>query len=171
MPQRRKRLEQEINRLGIEAKYWDAIVLPNVVQAISLSHKKIIQWAKDNNLEEVAIAEDDIEFTSLNSYKYFIENKPDDYDIFLGNYYSGVLLPDKTLHGFSGFTLFMCHSRYYDKFLETPVTKNIDAAQRGKGRFVVCSPEVAKQISGYSFHRKKIVDDDHYLKDRVFLTD
>ena len=130
-----------------------------------------MRWAKQNGLPEVAICEDDILFTSLRSWDYFLEHKPEDYDLYLGNYYSGVLMPDNTLYGFTGFTLYFVNHRYYDTFLETPANKNIDAAQRGRGKFVACQPEVARQRSGYSSHRKKIVNDDHYLKGHIFLTD
>lgn len=171
LPQRKENLKSEIERLGIEAVYWDATVLYNSINAIAMSHKKIIKWAKENNISEVCIAEDDIVFTSINSYKYFLANKPADYDIYLGGNYSGVKMPDGTLYGFTGFTIYCCHSRYYDKFLSTPINKNIDAAQRGMGKFIACEPLIAKQRNGYSFHRKKEVNDDSYLAGRNFLLD
>lgn len=171
LPQRREQIKSEIDRLGIEAKFWDATVLNNTIQAISLSHKKIVQWAKQTGLPCVAIAEDDCIFTSLNSWKYFLENIPEDYDIYLGNYYSGVKMPDNTIYGFAGLTCYIVNSRYYDTFLSAPINKNIDKAQAGLGKFVVCQPEIAKQRVGYSFHRKKMVDDNHYLTGRIFLTD
>lgn len=171
LPQRRDQIKSEVDRLGIEHKFWDATILPNTIQAISLSHKKIVKWAMENNLKEVAIAEDDCLFTSLNSWKYFLENKPDDFDLYLGNYYSGVKMPDNTLHGFAGLTCYIIHSRYYQQFLSTPINKNIDKAQAGFGKFVVCQPEIARQRVGYSFHRRKEVNDDHYLQGRKFLTD
>ena len=158
-------------RLNIPHRIWEATVLPNTIQAISLSHKKIVSWAKESNLIEVAIAEDDCIFTSINSYNYFIQNKPDEYDIYLGNHYSGIKMPNGCLYGFTGLTIYLIHSRYYDTFLSTPIGKNIDRAQDGKGIFVVCRPEIAKQRPGYSFHRKKEVNDDHYLAGRNFLTD
>lgn len=171
LPQRRKQIESEINRLGIEVKYWNGIKAYNTIHAVSLAHKQIIKFAKENNLPDVAIAEDDCEFTSLNSYKYFLDHKPDDFDIYLGGYYSGIKNPDNTLYSFSGLHLYICSARYYDQFLATPLNKNIDKGQAGFGKFICCDPLVAKQRNGYSFHRKSVVDDDHYLVGRTFLVD
>jgi hypothetical protein len=157
--------------LSIDAVFWDATVLPHTIQAISLSHKKIVKYAKDNKLPEICIAEDDILFTSLNSYKYFLDNKPDDFDIYLGGYYTGIPLPDKTLYSFSGLHIYCIRESFYEKFLSVTTLRNIDQAIAGMGLFKFCEPLVAKQRNGYSFHRKKIVDDDHFLEDRKFLED
>lgn len=138
-----------------------------------MSHKKIITWAKINNLPEVCIAEDDVLFTSLKSWSYFLENKPTDYDLYLGGIYSGISFPDNTVYSFAGLHLYFCHSRFYDKMLSVPHIRNIDQGMAGMGKFVLCNPFVAKQRNGFSFHRKKIVNDDHYLIDKryKFLTD
>lgn len=171
LPQRKSQIEEEIRRLSIDAVFWDAIVLPNPKQAISRSHKRIVKYAKDNGIKEIAIAEDDCIFTSINSWKYFVEKKPDDYDIYLGNHYGGIKRKDNTLFSFSGLTIYFIHCRYYDQFLSTFELKNIDTAQAGKGIFVLCQPEIARQRIGYSYNRKKYIDDDHYLDGRKFLTD
>lgn len=171
LPERKEQIKSEVDRLGITAIYWPAIILPSTVQAISRSHKLIVHFAMENNMPEIAIAEDDCIFTSLNSFQYFLDNKPEDFDIYLGNHYSGVKRKDNTLYGFTGLTIYIIHSRYYRQFLSTPDTKNIDRAQDGKGKFIVCQPEIARQRNGYSYHRKKEVNDDHYLTGRKFLAD
>lgn len=143
----------------------------NTVQAISLSHKKVIRWAKENKLPEIFVGEDDILFTSLNSYRYFVENKPEDYDVYFGGIYGGVQMPDGNWFGIAGMTIYSVASRFYDKFLSAPDKRNIDKALAGMGKFVVSYPLVAKQRNGYSFHRKKEVNDDRFLIGRKFLTD
>ena len=171
LPQRKEQIKSEVDRLGITAVYWDAIVQSNTVQAVSQSHKMIVQFALQNNLPEIAIAEDDCIFSSINSYKYFLDNKPDDFDIYLGGYYSGIKRPDNTMYSFCGLHLYIIHSRYYRQFLSTSPMKNIDNAQAGFGKFVVCEPLVARQRNGYSFHRKREVNDDSRLVDKNFLED
>lgn len=171
LPQRKEQIKSEVDRLGITAVYWDATVLNNTIQAISLSHKKVVRFAQENNLPEIAIAEDDCLFTSINSYKYFIEHKPEDFDIYLGGFYGGTIFPDNTLYSFSGLHLYLIKRKFYQTFLSIPPFRNIDKGMAGMGKFVVCSPLVAKQRNGYSFHRKKEVNDDSYLEGRNFLTD
>lgn len=160
-----------MNRLEIDARYWPATILKNTIQAISISHRNIVRWAKENHLPEVCIAEDDILFTSKNSYEYFLQEKPEDYDIYLGGFYSGAVLEDGTMYSFCGLHLYSVHSRYFDTFLNTHPMRNIDAAQAGRGKFIACNPLVAKQRNGYSFHRKQIVDDEHRVAHLKFLTD
>ena len=170
LPQRRHLIKSEVDRLNIRAVLWDAVVLPNTITAISQSHKKIVRNAKICGKKLCAIAEDDCIFTSENGWNYFLENLPQDFDIYLSSFYSGVPLEDKSLHGFSGLTCYVISERFYDTFLSLPENKNIDRAMTGMGKFLFCDPFVTKQRNGYSFHRKKEVNDEHYLAGRKFLT-
>jgi len=171
LPQRKQQIESEVARMGIEALYWPSIPDKSSITSISKSHKRIVQFAKDNNLPEICIGEDDLLFTSKYSWNYFLKQKPADFDLYLGGVYGGVPFPDNSLYGFAGLHLYIVAARYYDTFLATREDSNIDKEQRGKGRFILCNPQIAKQRNGYSYHRKEIVDDDHYLKDMMFLTD
>jgi hypothetical protein len=160
-----------MNRMGIDAVYWPAIVLDNTVTAISRSHKQIVRFAQQNNLPDITIAEDDCVFTSLGGWRHFLENKPDDFDLYIGGHYSGNHFPDNSLFDFTGLTLYTISKRFYQTFLSANELRNIDTCMTGLGRFLVCSPEVAKQRHGYSYNRREIVNDDHFLKGRKFLTD
>lgn len=170
LPQRKQYIQSEMQRMGIDAVYWNAVVLPHAVRAINLSHRRIVSWAKTNHLPEVAIAEDDCYFTSPNGWNYFLEHKPTDFDLYLGGHYSGIKNKDNTIFGFTGFHLYIVHQRFYDTFLSVNPGRSIDAAMTGLGKFIVCDPLVAKQKNGYSYHRKQMVDDDHYLSNKTFLT-
>lgn len=70
------RLICEFTEQGISNyKFWDAIVLKDsVVDSISASHKMIIQYAKDNGLKKVCIAEQDLTFTCPTAWQYFLDN-------------------------------------------------------------------------------------------------
>ena len=171
LPQRRLLAEQEMNRVGVDACYWPAITGPRTIKAISQSHKMIVRWAKEQRLKEIAIAEDDIIFTSLIGWEYYLINKPEDFDLYIGGHYSGPHFPDNTVKYFTGLTLYIIHERFFDTLLAADERRNIDSCLNGLGKFVVCNPEVAKQRNGYSYHRKKVVNDDHYLTGRRFLKD
>lgn len=171
LPQRRRLIESEVKRMNISAVYWPSIPHINSVTSISNSHKQIVAFAKKNGLHEIAIAEDDVLFTSINSWNFFLQNKPNDFDIYLGGVYMGIPFPDNTLYSFCGMHLYIIHERFYDQFLLSPENKSIDRAQDGAGKFVLCNPLVAKQRNGYSFHRKAHVNDDKYLKGMKFLID
>lgn len=172
LPFRRQQIEEEVKRLSIDTVFWPAIVLPFSVKAsISRSHKQIVRWAKQHQLPDITIAEDDCVFTSVNSWRYFNEHIPDDYDLFLGNHYSGIKHPDNSITSFAGLTIYKVASRFFDTFLAVNELRNIDRALSGLGKFYVCSPEIAKQRSGYSYNRRMEVNDDHYLEGRKFLTD
>jgi hypothetical protein len=143
--------------------FVDPIPHDNVVKSISVSQKLIIQKAKDLGLKEVVIFEQDIWFPCETGWKYFIENKPEDYDIYLGGSY----LIDNTIeykaplvkvNSYVGHHCIMVHEKYYDKFLETPEDKHIDTEQQGKGDFYLCYPMPALQRPGFSTNNKMIVD-------------
>lgn len=173
LPSRRKQIEEEVNRIGIDAVYWDGIVIPgNPIVSISSSHKRIVRYALQNKMSEIAIAEDDCIFTSINSWKYFLEHKPKTFDLYLGNHYSGIPVPpENKIYGFSGMTIYIIAQKFYKTFLSVNDQRSIDGALTGLGEYYVCKPEIAKQRHGYSFHRKRFVNDDHYLKNRTFLSD
>lgn len=160
--------------MQIDAVYWNGIRLKNTITAVSQSHKQIVRFAKENDLNEIAIAEDDVLFTSLNSWKYFLEKKPKDFDLYLGGIYTGHPhfndVPN-LLYSFTGFHLYIIRKKFYDTFISVPETSSIDALLSGMGAYFLCNPMVAKQRNGYSFHRKKEVDDDHYLVGKKFLLD
>lgn len=172
LPERKKLLIEEMDRMSIDYVIWPATIHHNTKTAISNSYKKIIRWAKDNNLSEITIAEDDILFTSKNGWNYYLQNKPEDFDLYLGGHYSGIHHPGNIVKSFTGLTLVTISNRFFDKILSANEVRNIDTEiSRIGGIFKVCTPEVAKQRIGYSFNRKRIVNDDHYLEGREFLKD
>jgi len=170
LKKRTDRHESVIRQMNMEKapyKIWEGIETTPAKIGISRSHKKIIQWAKDNALSFVVIAEDDLQFTGTGAYRYFIENMPIDFDLYLGGYYGG--LPDEynVMKKFNGTTLFICHSRYYDTFLSVNENINLDnALSMTEGKFVVCPKFVCKQAPGYSDNLKKEMNYDYLLKDK-----
>ena len=65
--------------------FWEAKVFSDsVVRSISASHKMIVQWAKDNNMESVTIGEQDLMFTAPDAWDYYLKQMPQSFDVYLG---------------------------------------------------------------------------------------
>lgn len=152
----------EFIRQGItNYKIWDAIMLKDIPSSINASHKKIVQWAKDNGESEVLIAEDDLMFPSEKGFEWFLKNKPPLYELYSSANYCAFKRPDKPgayrCEYQVGFHLYFCHSRYYDTFLNTKSDAHIDSEQRGKLMYH-CYPFAALQRPGYSANNQANVN-------------
>jgi glycosyl transferase family 25 len=62
-PDRKEHVEKQMELIGIKATRFNAIRLKNGALGCSMSHLKILENAKKNNLDHVLIVEDDILFT------------------------------------------------------------------------------------------------------------
>lgn len=169
--ERLPRLYNEIKQQGItDYEFWDGIFLPSIKASINAAHKQIVEYAKMAEWESVCIAEDDIQFTHPNSWKYFLDNKPDDFDIYLSMIYLGEPDENNIVKEFTGLTLSIINRKFYEKYLSVPSDEHIDRAlsQTG-GKFVVCNPFVAKQYNGISSNTGKWEEYDTLLASRKFL--
>lgn len=139
-------LMYELERQGItDFKIWDAIIdRKTVVESINASHKMIVRWAKENNLKEVLIAEDDLMFPNQNGFKYFMDNKPEKYDVYIGGSYLidnriKYEKPNVKVPEWAGNQLVMISERYYDTFLNLPDETHIDSVQQSFGSIFYAS--------------------------------
>lgn len=156
---RRKDVSLEMMRHDIPYVFWDGIEMKPVKTGISKAHKQIVRFAKETKKDFVVIGEDDIEFTAPKAYEYFIKNIPQDYDIYLSGYYFGRPDENNIIAKFSGLSLYIVHSKYYDSFLEADEHYHLDTALCMKGgKFVVCDRFIATQKEGYSDNVKKVVN-------------
>jgi hypothetical protein len=151
------RLESLIKELKGEAveRYtlWSGIVdHDNTARGISRAHKQIVHFAKDKYLSEILIAEYDIHFTAPGAISFFHESKPQDFDLYLGGIYYGNISQDSIADDFAGLTLYLVHARFYDLFLSTDDSRDLDRFLAGKGKFLVCDPFVVTQHDGHSDH-------------------
>ena len=112
------RLLGEFIEQGItDYKFWDAVCKKeSVVESINASHKQIIRYAKENNIPEICVAEQDLTFTDKGAWDYFLKNKPKEFDIYLGATY---ILPVSNKK-ICGFHLYIISEKYYDSFLSVP---------------------------------------------------
>lgn len=160
-------LEAELDRQGIDAKFWPCIYdSNNVVRSIGLSHKQIIEFAVKHQIPEICIMEEDVWFPADDGWKYFLANKPDEFDLYLGGAYGlnhRALSKIKNregaipIHNFAGLHCYIINESYYGKFLSLPEDKHIDD-QPGLGRFFVCAPFAALQAPGWSSNSRTNVN-------------
>lgn len=71
---RKEHVEQELEKIGIKGTRFNAIKMTNGAIGCSMSHLKILEDAKKNNLDHVLIIEDDITFLNPNLFKEQINN-------------------------------------------------------------------------------------------------
>ncbi len=142
----------------------------NTKKEISKGHHKIVQNAKDLGLSMCLIAEDDLQFTSPNSWKYFLSQIPESFDLFFGLIYAGNIEDNRVVQGFSGgMTLYAISSRFYDTFLEQPIDTHVD---RNLGNFChlhefkVIPEYCVIQRGGMSHQLKRHMVYDDYLVDK-----
>lgn len=150
--ERYKVLMSELKNQNIDqVNFWEGVHSPNsVIQAVNQAHKNIIRWAKENGLKKVIVFEDDIKFTDKGAWDYYLENEPDDYDIYLGGIYLGKVENNRIVKAFTAMHCYMVHNKFFDVFLGANDKQHIDQALADLGKYVVCNPEIAIQHNGYS---------------------
>lgn len=145
-------LMQELsNQKLYKYRIWSGIIDDRFpCRGILRAHQQIIHWANQQGVEEVCIAEEDVQFSSLGAFDYFLSQKPSDYDLYLGGITWGIFENTYIVREFSGAMLYIAHQRFYETILSLHETKNFDRMMAGRGRFVLCSPMVACQHDGFS---------------------
>lgn len=156
---------KEMNEQGIEDyKVWDGIHDSNRIRAISRAHKQVVSYAKENNLPEICIMEDDCIFLGKGAFEYYLRNKPIHYDLWLGGISNRLKTQEDYITDFRGLTLYTINKRFYDTFLSVPENVNIDAAMKGLGEYYLCPKVICTQKAGYSYHKKRHADYSYLLK-------
>lgn len=160
---------QQSKEQGFACRFWEGIIDPRGGFAgINLSFKKIIRWAKENNLPMVTIGEDDLLFSAQGAWQYYLDNMPKKFDLYSGGIYSGQIKDGRIMNGWSGNTLTTFHSRFYDFFLSLPETDHIDRRMGNhcfEKMFMVCEPAVVYQLEGYSDNHRRLTKHAGYLEE------
>lgn len=163
-------LMSELRSQGIEpSKIWEPILAKSVVESINVSFKQIIRYAKEKRLPEIAIAEDDLMFSCVGAWSYFLQNKPAHYSIYIGGNYlinepEKYTTPHYKLNQYVGNQLIIVSEGYYDRFLSVPDNLHIDMAQKDMGEFYACFPMIALQRPGHSANAGRDVNYNSNLK-------
>lgn len=161
-------LMNEIKRQGItNYKLWPSVYLKSIKASINRAHRQIVEFARLAEFAEVIIAEDDFEGTHPDSFKHFLSQKPDDFDIYMSMVYLGDLDENNKVQSFTGMTLYCVASKFYDKFLSVDPEQHIDHALSNiGGDFYVCNPFTFIQRPGISANTGKYEVYDSLLANR-----
>jgi len=148
---------------GFSYREWVGAIEDAPVRNINKSHRAIVQEAKEMGRCSVMICEDDIQFTCKTAYKHYVDNMPQDYDVYFGGVSGGnIKLNDSTVSFFSGMFLYTVHERFYDAFLAADPDSNIDRWISNLGTkkitemlgrppvYKICYPMVAITSNGWS---------------------
>lgn len=166
----------ELKRQGIdnyEIYHCDKIQNKPIVECISESFKSVIREAKERGESEICIMEDDIMFPSEHGWEYFIKNKPDNYDIYIGGSY----LIDNRLEfkpplvkvdSYVGNQILIVHERYFDTWLNTNEKEHCDTVHRN-GLFYLCFPFIGLQRSGWSCNSQAVVNYNPVIPENFIL--
>lgn len=150
----------------VNLRFWPAKFNHKVCTGISRAHKNVVLYAQGRQLPFICIAEDDFYFTAPGAWEYFLNNIPEDFDLYLASIYQGLIEPDGTTKDFCGLTLYIIHEKFYQTFLDVDEGQHIDRALAGKGKYVVCEPFTALQRNGWSDNKQRRVNYDRMLKNR-----
>jgi len=166
--ERYERLIKELAEQGItNYSIFPAIHdITSVKKGINLAHKSVIEYAQLAGFEEVCVMEDDIKGTHPNSWNFFLQNKPKDFDIYLSGIYTGVIQPDNSVRNWCGFHCYIVAKRFYETFLSVEDDAHIDQALSGLGKVYVCNPFAFIQYEGISSNTGKFEAYDHLLQGR-----
>jgi len=146
---------------------WEGVLdKENLKRGIAKAHKQIIEWARNQNLPSILIAEDDVKFTARGAFEYFLQNEPKEYDLYLGGITYGNIKSDNSTTDFAGTHFYKINQKFYDTFLSLPEEKDIDRSLANKGKFIVCDPFIAIQQNGFSDNQKREQNYDLYLQNR-----
>ena len=169
-PERYYPLLGEFERQKItDFEIFPCIIRPKVLESITSSFKMIVMLAKDNGLKEVAIGEDDLMFPAEDGWEYFLRNKPEEFDVYIGGTYY-INKPEEykppviKVKEWVGNHCIIIHEKYYDTFLSLPDNCHCDTANSDKGDFYVCFPFAALQRPGFSANNNTIVNYNPILK-------
>lgn len=159
--------EQNINSFLI----WEGEEYPhNRKMGVCRGHKRVIEFAKKMQLPRVHFCEDDISFFAPLAWQYYLDNVPDDYDMYFGMIYHGVIKDNRIASVCSGFTLYTVHERFYDTFLSVEDDAHIDReiTQRfhESHKLMVCDKFVCEQFYCKSDNTRMICDYTPYLEGR-----
>jgi glycosyl transferase family 25 len=124
-PDRKKHVEEQLEKIGIKAERFNAIKLKNGAVGCSMSHLKCLEIARTNNWDHVLIVEDDILFLNpalfIHKLNEFLSNhKNFDVLLFAGNNMPPYVTIDNScvkVTKCQTTTAYLVKSHYYDTLI------------------------------------------------------
>lgn len=158
---------EQSKKCNLEIKFWEGVTSEKISALnINKAHKQIVADAKQRGFPCCCIAEDDFVLSCNEAFGYYLQNIPDDYDLYLAGVYSGQVKDGRIMNGWSGFTMYIVHERFYDFFLNINPNDHID---RALGNFChekmyrVVDPFCVYQLEGYSDNHRRATSHKSFL--------
>lgn len=164
-------LASQLDSLKTEGITFELKILPAVMdrimprRGISKSHRQIVQQAKDTNLSEIMILEDDVRFLDKEGLSRFLNAAtriPKDCDLYFAGLYDGDIGTEFTGYAqvsgrISGLHCYIVYSKFYDTFLSADENLNLDywLSEYNKPVMYCAYPMQALQYDGYSYNVKQ----------------
>ena len=170
------RFNSEMNKIGFDVERFSGVVVDDVGASkllkgeigCKLSHKKIIETARDRNLEYAMIFEDDVEILDnfLPYYHAVIGNLPNPFDfIQFGANIQGAVVPHNRFlsrcYGMFATHCYIIHRGMYDVVLDNNDDFPIDVIYKNlhiRGNSYVVNHTICRQYSSYSNIQECTVD-------------
>lgn len=159
---------EQSKKYNLEVRFWEGPTDEKISAVnINKAHKRIVADARERRLPYCCIAEDDFVLSGEGAWEYYLENIPEDYDLYLAGIYSGQIKDGRIMNGWSGFTMYIINFRFYDFFLNINPQDHID---RALGNFCfekmywVVEPFCVYQLEGYSDNHRRATSHGAYLE-------
>jgi len=180
-------LKKEMESQGLKPNEYNIIgaIMNSGTPAVGImqSHKKCIEFAKQQGANRVCILEDDVKFLAPNTLSMLFYNATvlktiTEYDILIAGMYDGTpeyieACPSvvKVRDKFSGLFCYVIQSNFYDRFLEAEEPYQLDfwLHHMGKAQVFCVYPMIAIQHDGYSYNRKEITRYNEWLHTKYKL--
>lgn len=166
-------ISKQAKEQGFALRIWEGVIDTPPHKGINEAYRRIVKDALFNNLPRVTIMEDDCVYSAPLAFKYYIDNIPEDFDIYLGMVYSAEVKNNRIMNGYSGNTLITISNQFMPIFLSMPPDAHPD---RWCGQFAferkyyVCHPWVCKQLNGISDNKGgRHFNYDVYLEGKEFF--
>ncbi len=161
---REQSILQQAREQGFYLKFHEGIEnRHNRKMGICQSHKAIIREAKENGYPYCCVMEDDAIWLGKGSWEYFLENMPDDFDIYFSMIYCGEIHNNRIMSQFSAMTCYVVAERFYDFFLDGIVDDCHIDRELGKHadrfKFMLCPEIPCEQMGGLSNNTLTKVND------------
>ena len=188
---RKKHVEEQLNKLGWNYTRFNAIKNKSGRVGCSMSHLKLLLYAKKNNLPYIVIVEDDIQFTNIELFKKQINNfltSKINYDVYLlaGNLRPPVKqVKSDLLKIYKSFTTtgYIVKNHYFNKMINN-IKEGINNLIRNpnngynaidvywmklqqSGNWYISYPRTVTQLPDYSDIEKREVNYNHLMLDII----
>lgn len=141
---------------------------------INAAHKNVIRYAKENLLPYIHIAEDDFVFTGKGAWKYYLDNKPQSFDMYMAVIYAGTVENQKVLSAFSGgMSVYTVSEKFYDFILNAPANEHLDrliGTVANQYDLLVPPKYCVRQLGGYSFNFDRSFNYSGFEEGKEFFT-